>query len=69
MLMIMMGIVFFFLGGVQANFTNITVSSYVVFFGLLLSCLECNISARACPPAACRPPPRPAPQPTAPRGR
>jgi len=76
MLMIAMGILFFFLGGVSANFTNITVSSYVVFFGLLLSCLECNISACACvarrvrtaprrrlaPPASRRPPPAVAPK-------
>ena len=42
-----MGIICFFLGSVQVSFTTVTVSAYVCFFGLLLSCLECNISARA----------------------
>lgn len=45
--MIATGILFFLLNAAAVNFTNVTVASYVVFFGLLLSCLECNISARA----------------------
>jgi hypothetical protein len=45
--MIALGIACFLLGSVQISFTTVTVSAYVVFFGLLLSCLECNISALA----------------------
>ena len=45
--MITLGIAGFFIGTVSISFTTVTVSAYVVFFGLLLSCLECNISALA----------------------
>ena len=45
--MIALGIACFFIGTVQVSFKTVTVSAYVVFFGLLLACLECNMSALA----------------------
>ena len=44
MCLITLGIVVFFVGVTSISFTSITVSCYVIFFGLLMSCLECNIS-------------------------
>ncbi len=45
--MITIGILLLLVGMVNISFTSITVSAYVVFFGLMLACLECNMSARA----------------------
>ncbi len=39
------GILCFLVASVQISFATITVSAYVVFFGLMLSCLECNMTA------------------------
>ena len=46
-LLIATGILCFLLGTVQISFATVTVSAYVVFFGLMLTCLECNMSACA----------------------
>lgn len=43
--LVALGILVFLLSMTTVSFTTVTVSAYVVFFGLLLSCLECNISA------------------------
>ena len=46
-ILISTGILCFIIGSVQISFSTVTVASYVVFFGLMLACLECNLSARA----------------------
>jgi len=47
--LITLGILVFIVGLSQLSFTSVTVSAYSVFFGLLLSCLECNIANLARP--------------------
>jgi len=42
--LIALGIIVFIIGMTTVSFTSVTVSVYTCFFGLLLSCLECNIS-------------------------
>lgn len=41
--MMLTGILVLLVGFVNISFTNITVSSYVVFFGMMMMCLECNL--------------------------
>jgi hypothetical protein len=44
MSLITLGVIVFIVGLANISFTSITVSCYVIFFGLLMSCLECNIA-------------------------
>lgn len=43
-ILILLGVLVFVTGLMSVSFTSVTVSAYVVFFGTLLSCLECNLS-------------------------
>lgn len=43
LLLIVTGILVFITGMVNISFASITVSGYVVFFGLLMTCLECQV--------------------------
>lgn len=43
LLLVLTGILVFITGMVNVTFSTITVSGYVVFFGMLMTCLECNI--------------------------
>jgi hypothetical protein len=43
LLLILTGILVFITGMVNVTFSTITVSGYVVFFGMLMTCLECQI--------------------------
>lgn len=45
--MILTGILVLLVGFVSVSFTNITVSGYVVFFGMMMTCLECNLGNMA----------------------
>jgi len=42
-LLIATGILVFVTGLVSVTFSTVTVAGYVVFFGLLMICLECNV--------------------------
>ncbi len=45
-ILITLGILVFLVGFLNVTFQTVTVSAYVVFFGLLMTCLECNIAGR-----------------------
>lgn len=45
-LLITTGILCLVVNMVSISFASVTVSAYVVFFGCMLTCLECNMSAR-----------------------
>lgn len=43
LLLVMVGILIFLSGMVSITFTTVTVAAYIVFFGIMITCLECNI--------------------------
>lgn len=47
LLLILVGILIFIVASFTITFTTVTVSIYLVFFGALLSCLECNVGSCA----------------------
>lgn len=48
LVMILTGILVCLVGLMQVTFTSVTVSAYIVFFGLMMTCLECNIGNGTC---------------------